>query len=118
MISLGSISWKVTKGSSVVVKDSMVDTLYLLTNILNYSMNIVSTGESASIWHNRFGHMSERGMKILHSRNLLPNLKEVDMGFYEDCVYGKQRRVSFLKVGKERRKKKLELVHTYLWGLS
>ena len=65
-----------------------------------YFMNLVSTRESAAMWHNRLGHMSERGMKILHSIKLFPNLKEVDLGFCEDCVYGKQRRVGFLKVVK------------------
>jgi len=59
--------------------------------------------------------MSEKGMKILHSNGSLPNLKELDIRFYEDCVYGKQRRVSFLKVGKEKKSQRLELVHIDVW---
>ena len=31
-------------------------------------------------------------------------------------VYGKQKRVSFAKTRKENKKKKLELVHTNVWG--
>ena len=38
------------------------------------------------------------------------------MEFYENCVYGKQKRVSFLRVGKQKKSEKLELVHTYVWG--
>ena len=38
------------------------------------------------------------------------------MDFYEICVYGKQKRVSFVKTGKENKKEKLELVHTDVWG--
>ena len=31
-------------------------------------------------------------------------------------MYGKQRRVSFLKVGKEKKSHKLKLIHTNVWG--
>ena len=37
------------------------------------------------------------------------------MGFYEHCVYRKQKRVKFLRVGKEKKSEKLELVHTDVW---
>ena len=57
-------------------------------------------------------------MTILHSRNLLPSLKNVDLDFCENCIYGKQKRVRFLRFGKEKKSEKLELVHTYVWGLS
>ena len=38
------------------------------------------------------------------------------MDFCESCVYGKQKRVSFVKSGKEKKDEKLELVHTDVWG--
>ena len=60
--------------------------------------------------------MSEKGMQILHSRKLLPDLKQVRLEFCEKCVYGKQKRVSFLKAGKQNKSEKLELVHTDVWG--
>ena len=60
--------------------------------------------------------MSEKGMKILHSKNLLPRLNNIDLEFCENCVYGKHRRVKFLKVGKEKKSEKLELVHSDVWG--
>ena len=60
--------------------------------------------------------MSEKGMKLLHSKKVLPGLKCVNMHFCESCVYGKQKRVSFVKTGKENKKEKLELVHTDVWG--
>ena len=55
-------------------------------------------------------------MKVLHSKKVLPCLKCVNMYFYESCVYGKQKRVSFVKTVKENKKEKLELVHTDVWG--
>jgi hypothetical protein len=60
--------------------------------------------------------MSEKGMHILHKRNLLPDLKQIDLDFCEHCVYGKQKRVIFLRVGKEKKIERLELVHTDVWG--
>lgn len=59
--------------------------------------------------------MSEKGMQILHSRNLLSGLKHVDLDFCENCVYGKHKRVRFIRVGKEKKSKKIEFVHTYVW---
>ena len=57
-------------------------------------------------------------MKLLHSKKVLLGLKCVDINFYESCVYEKQKRVSFVKIGKENKKEKLELVHTDVWGLA
>ena len=38
------------------------------------------------------------------------------MEFFENRVYGKQKIVRFLRVGKEKKSENLELVHTYIWG--
>ena len=40
------------------------------------------------------------------------------MEFCDNCVYGKQKRVRFLKVGKHKKSEKLELVHTDVWRLD
>ena len=62
--------------------------------------------------------MSEKDIKILHSKKVLPGLKCVNMDFCESCIYGKQKRVSFVKTKKEKRSERLDLVHTYVWGLA
>ena len=54
-------------------------------------------------------------MHILHSRKLLPDLKQVGLEFCENCVHGKQKRVIFLRVGKQKKSENLELVHTDVW---
>ena len=110
-------AWKVTKGALVIAKGEKVGTLYLCNGISNSVNALTSKGADATLWHHRLGHMSEKGMKILHSRNLLPGLKNVDLDFCENCI-GKQKRVKFLKVGKEKKNEKLELVHTNVWGLD
>ena len=38
------------------------------------------------------------------------------MEFFENCVYGKHKRVIFLRVGKQKKSEKLELVHADVWG--
>ena len=55
-------------------------------------------------------------MKVLHSKNVLPGLKCVNIDFCESCVYGKQKRVSFVKTRKEKKNKKLKFVHIDVWG--
>ena len=60
--------------------------------------------------------MSEKGMQILRSRKLLLGLKQIDFEFCENCVYGKQKRVRFLRAGKEKKSEKLDIVHIDLWG--
>jgi len=54
-------------------------------------------------------------MQIIQSRKLFLGLKHVDLDFYENCVYGKQKGVKFIRVWKEKKSEKLELVHIYVW---
>ncbi|RVW44994.1 Retrovirus-related Pol polyprotein from transposon TNT 1-94 [Vitis vinifera] len=64
------------------------------------------------------GHMSEKRMKMLLSKGKLPELKSIDFDMCESCILGKQKNVSFLKIGRTPKAEKLELVHTDLWGPS
>ena len=102
----------------VVEKGDKVGTLYLCKGNIDSSIALASTGTYTTLCHHRLGHMSEKGMQILQSRKLLLGLKQIDLEFCEHCVYGKDKRVRFLKVGKEKKSKKLELVHTDVWGPS
>eukprot|EP00253_Pinus_taeda_P004888 PITA_04888 len=111
-------AWKVTKGALVIAKGEKVGKLYLCNGIFNSVNALTSKEADAALWHHRLRHMSDKGMKILHSRNLLSGLKNVDLDFCENCIYGKQKRVRFLRVGKEKKSKKLKLVHTDIWGPS
>ncbi|KAE8692624.1 Retrovirus-related Pol polyprotein from transposon TNT 1-94 [Hibiscus syriacus] len=52
------------------------------------------------------------------SKGKLSDLKNVDVGLCEDCIFGKQKKVSFAKIGKTPKAEKLELVHTDVWGPS
>ena len=92
--------------------------LYLCPDNTDYYISVASIEIGVVLWHHRLGHMSEKGMQILHSRKLLPYLKHVSLEFCENCVYAKQKRVSFLRVGKQKKSEKLELVHTDVWGAA
>ena len=73
----GEMWWKVTKGSMVIKKGDRIGTLYLCPHNIDYSIFVASIEIGATLWHHRLGHMSEKGMHILHSRKLLPDLKQV-----------------------------------------
>ncbi|KAE8706604.1 putative potassium transporter 12 [Hibiscus syriacus] len=60
----------------------------------------------------------EKGMKTLLSKGNLSDLKNIDVRLCEDCIFGKQKKVSFVKIGKTHKAEKLELVHTDVWGPS
>jgi hypothetical protein len=109
-------TWKVIKGSLVIAKREKVGTLYLCTGSIDSCISLAYTGVDTTLWHHRQRHMSEKGMQILHKRNLLPDLKQIDLDFCEHCVYGKQKRVRFLRVGKEEKSERLEILHTNVWG--
>ena len=85
-------------------------TLYM-TFGFRASTSVASSELDVGVWHWRLGHMSEKGIKIMLSKDKLSGLKSIDLNFCEDCVYGKQRRVSFSKVRKTLKAERLELVH-------
>ena len=74
----------------MITKGEKLGTLYLCTRNANSSITLAATGADTTLWHYRLEHMSDKGMQILHAKNLLPDLKQVDLDFCEHCVYGKQ----------------------------
>ena len=59
--------------------------------------------------------MSEKRMTVMLPKNKLLGLKSIDLDFCEDCIYGKQKRVSFAIMRKNLKLEKLELVYTDEW---
>jgi hypothetical protein len=80
-------TWKVIKGSLVIAKGEKVGTLYLCTGNTDSSISLASTGVDTTLWHHRLGHMSEKGMQILHKRNLLPDLKLGFIAFDKNLMF-------------------------------
>ena len=109
--------WKITKGALVIARGKNTSTLYVTSNIENIVAVTDADGKS-NLWHQRLGHMSVKGMKTLLSKGKLPDLKNVDVGLCEDCIFGKQKKVSFTKIDKTPKAERLELAHTDVWGPS
>ena len=59
--------------------------------------NLVVSGEKTMLWHQRLGHIGEKGLRILHGKGMVEGMtnSSLDFDFCENCVYGKQNRVSF-----------------------
>jgi hypothetical protein len=55
---------------------------------------------------------------IFQSKKIFLGLKQFDLELCEHYVYGKQKRVRLIGVGKENKNEKLSLVHTYVWVLA
>jgi len=80
---------------------------------------VAEVGNNSSLWHQRLGYMSEKGMKLMVSKGKIPNLKHVDVGLCKHCIFRKQKKkVSFSKASKSSRVERLELVHIDVLGAN
>ena len=57
-------------------------------------------------------------MKMVLSKGKLPRLTYVEHSLCQGYMFDKSKRVNFSKVRRKPKAKKLELVHTNVWGLS
>ena len=115
-VTFGDHQWKVKKGSLVIAKGQKRGTLYMVEVFDNEEANAVEEVGTSTLWHQRLGHMSEKGMKMLVSKGRIPELKNVTIDFCEPCVLGKQKKVTFAKVGHPPKSGKLELIHSDVYG--
>ena len=70
------------------------------------------------LWHQRLGHIGEKGLQILHRNAMVEGMSNFSLYFNlcEHCVYKKQNRVSFPSSAK-RANKILEIVHSDVFDL-
>jgi len=82
------------------------------------AVNITSSVEDhARLWHACWGHMSEKGMTILSNQGLLGSEGTGNLDFYDHCVFGKQKKVSF-SIATHCTNGTLDYIHFDLWGPS
>ena len=111
---------KIVKGALVVLKArKTVANMFVLMGETHHgaeaSIASVSPAEEKTMmWHQKLGHMSEKGLKVLINHKLLPRLTKVTLPFCEHCVTSKQHR---LKFGTSTTKSKciLDLIHSNVW---
>jgi hypothetical protein len=106
--------WKISKGAMTVARGKKSGTLYKTAGTCH--LIAVAKNESPNLWHQRLGHMSEKGMKIMHSNGKLQGLRSIEIDMCEDCILGKQKRVRFQTNGRTPKKERLELIHSDVWG--
>jgi hypothetical protein len=91
--------------------------------IVNASVQIpsclqITKVEETELWHNRYAHLSIKGLKVLNKKQMvkgLPELKEIE-GKCSDCLTRKQHRETIPKQANWRASQKLELVHSDICG--
>ena len=55
--------WKLTRGYMVVAKGKKRSSLYLMqARVIDSSINVVDDDSTVELWHNRLGHMSQKGL--------------------------------------------------------
>jgi hypothetical protein len=111
---------KVYKGILLVMKEKKVGNLFMLegrTESDHGTMVSENDNDFVRLWHQRLGHMSEQGLKVLSERKLLPSLKSLKLDFCKHCIYGKQNRQKF-KIGRHTSEGILDYIHSDVWGPS
>lgn len=76
------------------------------------------TEDMPKLWHERYGHLSHRGMKTLQSKEMVRGLPAFDTQSFtcSDCLVGKQSRNPIPKKSTWRAKETLELLHSDICG--
>ena len=72
----------------VVAYGTKSETLYTTGGCMNLAA-VDKSASNSSLWNNRLGHMSAKGMKMLAVKGVLEGLKSVDMGSYGSYVMSK-----------------------------
>eukprot|EP00253_Pinus_taeda_P019366 PITA_19366 len=118
-------TYKMVRGALVLVRGVQIGTLYkfqgsTIIDVCNSSVipesgaeNLVVSGEKNMLWHERLCNIGEKGLQILQGKGM--SNRSLYFDFYENCVYGKQNRVS-IPSGSKRVKQILELLHSDVFG--
>lgn len=71
-----------------IASDTKSGTLYMTTNSCG-SIAVAKSKKDLNLWHQRLGHMSSKGLEIIHLNGKLSGLKSTDMDMCEICILGK-----------------------------
>lgn len=108
---------KVLKDSRVVMKSCKKKGLYSIQGKTIVGIATRASGNGLNrivLWHQRLGHLSEKGLNELGKQGLLCGHKVDSLDFCEYCLYGKACKVKF-ETGQQRTKGTLDYIHSNLW---
>ena len=100
-------SCKMVRGAMVLARGIRTGTLYKLeASTVSDKYNSSVVGEDTSetkrnpslaiektmLWHQRMGHIGEKGLRVMKSKGMIEGIYNcsLDFEFCKDCVYGKQ----------------------------
>lgn len=115
---------KIMKGSLILFKAVKLNNLYIChaepTCETMHCLNSVQNDKTI-LWHNRLGHMSNKGLEILKKDGVFGNDSIFNVPFCDACVLGKQHKVQFPVSSYPNMSKCadiLEYLHADVWGPS
>jgi hypothetical protein len=98
--------WKISKGAMTIARGKKSGTLYKTARTCH--LIAIAANENPNLWHQRLGHMSEKGMKIMHSKGKLPSLWSIEIDICEDYLESRKE-PAFRQVEEPQRKISLTL---------
>ena len=115
---LGEGKWKFTKGSLVLARGKKNNTFYKTeARLIKGEVNIVENEAFTKLWHKWLGHISEKGLRVLSRKKLLP-VKGTSLLPCTDCLFGKQSRVAFRRFLSCKKPGILDLVHIDVYTMQ
>jgi transposase InsO family protein len=96
---------------SLDINSSYIEALHVDTNSKKRKL---TNENSATLWHKRLGHISQRRIERLVSNEILEPLNFSDLNDCINCIKGKQ--TNFRKYEAKRCSEVLELIHTDICG--
>ncbi|KAL2230687.1 UNVERIFIED_CONTAM: Retrovirus-related Pol polyprotein from transposon TNT 1-94 [Sesamum indicum] len=111
---------KIMKGSLIVFKVERKRNLYICTATYDNIVASVFENNKTTLWHNRLGHISMKGLEFLKKNGIL-NDKIDKLDFCDECVMGKHHRVHFPASPSPNPSMStciLDYVHADVWGPS
>lgn len=110
---------KISHGQLVMLKGIRKGNLYILEGdtVVGHAA-VVETTDDTKLWHMRLGHMSDRGLIELSNRGSFGKCKISKVGFCDHCLFGKQKRVTFITPAMHVTKGILDYIHADVWGPS
>eukprot|EP00253_Pinus_taeda_P008764 PITA_08764 len=96
-------TYKMVQGALVLIWGVRIRTLYKLQGSTvidgcnNFVVaesgaeNLVVSREKTMLWHQRLGHIGEKGLRIIHAKGMVEGMSSnsLDFDFCENCLYGK-----------------------------
>lgn len=125
-------TYRMVRGAMVLLRGVWIGTLYnLLESTIREGCNSfvvpksgveeektpTISGEKNKLWHQRPGHIGEKGLRVLHGNGMVEGMSIFSLNFdlCEHYLYGKQNRVRFSSSA-TRANGILELVHSDVFG--